>query len=1089
VTKWKCSLIFGVALLAALYSPSSSLAQNTNGTIVGTITDISGAVVASAKVTIVNEGTNIENEPATSSSGEFVAPNLPPGSYSVKVMMTGFKPSITNHLKLLSNRTERVNVVLEPGMTTERIEVTAKAAVLNSENATVGSIMESSVIQNVPVNVRTVDRLVRISAGVSTDNANNPRVAGSPYWGGIEFSVDGIAYNDSGNGGGAYSSAHGLATQPSIDTISEFKMDSNSQKAEFEGAVAVTIVTKSGTNSPHGSLLWFNRNREYAAQNAFATSSPKAPLNRNEFGFSLGGPIIKDKTFFFASYEGLRERSSKTVSLSLPTTAMRGGDFSGFGTINDAMGTTPFSNSQIPTSRIDSRATSLLSYLASPNKTGTGTNSYLNNYTVQVPNMYNIDRGSLRIDHRATSSDAIGVSMNYANGDPYFVAQGYSPAFGSWKSGGFNTKSISLTYTKTISATVLNEARIAYMEHSSVRQGMNESFDPTTLFPGLYKASYGGLPYMNVSSYFSIGDYGGTKPSPQMTPQYIDNLTIVRGKHTIKAGIDFANYRAGSQPQTAGMGSGLANNAGLGRFDFTGRYSVVSGATSQPYNSFADYMLGYANATYRSSTSPAMLLYCSRYSAYVQDDIQLNRKLSMNVGLRYSVQTAWKERSGIYSNFDFTKGKLYVPGNKWPAFTQQSLVSAYGIVLGSDASEPEQAVTTDKNNWAPRIGFAYRPLERTVIRGGFGVYYNFLPVYIGYRQLGFNNTPYLLAESYTASASTTPSLTLATPFPGTGSISANPSITAVQHDIRNAESYQWNLTMERELLKNLGLRLSYVGNRSTHLPFYNYPKNLAQAQTAGSYQPYRPYQPWADINILTGVGVSTMHSMQVEAVRRFANGLSFQIEYAWTRSLDNTPVTGGPQDPYNAMVDWGNSDQMRRHVFTMAYSYDLPFGKGKRFLTNAGPVVNRVVSGWQLGGITYLRTGAPFSLSYSTGSYSGWRGGRPNATCNGKLDRSERGSNKWFNAACYAAPTPYTYGNMARNSLFAPGDMVFDVSVLKDVAINDRVRMQLRGEFFNMPNHTNLSSPATNISVASTVGTITSSGDPRQVQVGMKLLW
>ena len=246
----------------------------------------------------MNQATNAEYR-VVSGGSDYTVPNLLPGTYSVKAELSGFSPSVTNDVILLANRTARVNIVLAVGSVNQTVEVTASAPVVNTENATLGNVFQSDAITTVPLNGRTVDRLIRISAGVSTDSANNPRVAGSPYWGGISFNVDGIGYNDSGNGGGAYSYKHGLSTQPSVDAISEFKIDSNSMKAEFESGVSVTVVTKGGSNEVHGSALWFNRNREYAAQNLFQTGQPKAPFNRNEVGATVGGPIVKNKLFFF----------------------------------------------------------------------------------------------------------------------------------------------------------------------------------------------------------------------------------------------------------------------------------------------------------------------------------------------------------------------------------------------------------------------------------------------------------------------------------------------------------------------------------------------------------------------------------------------------------------------------------------------------------------------------------------------------------------------------------------------------------------------------------------------------------------------
>ncbi len=346
----------------------------------------------------------------------------------------------------------------------------------------------------------------------------------------------------------------------------------------------------------------------------------------------------------------------------------------------------------------------------------------------------------------------------------------------------------------------------------------------------------------------------------------------------------------------------------------------------------------------------------------------------------------------------------------------------------------------------------------------------------------------LLAETYDSDGTTTPSITLAAPFAGSSTIASNPSLTAVQKDIKNSESYQWNFTLERELRANLGLRVSYVGNRGTHLPWYNYPINLSKEQIAGSLQPNRPYQPWSDINILASGGNSIMHQLQIEAIQRYSNGLSFQLEYSWNRSLDDVPVVGGPQNPYNARIDRGNSDQIRRHIFTAAYSYELPFGPGKKFLNSRDVFTKYLIGGWQVAGITYLRTGTPFSLSF-TATSSGWRGGRPSVVEGADFYPEEKTMARWFNPAAFYVPATYTWGNAARNMLFGPGDIVIDLSALKDITFTDRVKGQFRAEFFNMTNHFNWGNPAKNISTTGTVGKISSGGDPRQIQFGLKLLF
>lgn len=1075
--------LFPFAIAMCLAS-SLAWSQSVNSTLVGVVQDTTGALVPNAEITVTNEGTNIETKTKSNESGNYVVPSLPNGQYTVRIEAAGFKPAVFRGVSLLPSRTIRQDATLEVGNVQQAVEVNAAAPVLNTENATIGNIMQSQQITSVPLNGRFLDRLIRISAGVTSDSASNPRVAGSSYWGGMNFNVDGAAFNDPGNGGGAYSFRHGMSTLPSVDAVSEFKIDSNSMKPEFEGAASVTIATKSGSNDFHGTVFYFNRNKATAARNFFSPIRPA--FNRNEYGFMVGGPVVKNKTFFFGGYEGLKERAPATYTLSVATANMRTGNFTGLPTIIDPLSGQPFANNQIPSNRIDSRASSLIQRVPLPNQSGTGPAGTLQNFIeVRNRNISDINRYFVRVDHRFSEKDTLWFSGNISKANPYFVPQAYPAEFGQWGDGGNDTRVGNLTWSHSFSPTILHEARFSYTYHGPVRQGINLDFDPRTLFPQLYgPLPLGGLPNINISSHTSIGDYGGSERGKQLTRQFTDNLTMIRGKHTFKAGVDFGNFRMSSPPGAFGLGTGLANNAAFGRFDFNGRFTQ-DGASAQPAHAFADFLLGYANFTYRSTPTAVNLFYNTRYSAYAQDDWQITPKFTLTYGVRYMVQTPWRERDLAQANFDFADGRLKIPRSDLPPQAQKRLYDAYPISL--DPNFP--ILKTDKNNWQPRVGFAYRPFSdtKTVIRGGFGMFANFLPVFIGFRQMGFSNPPFLLAETFESTPGRTPSLTLANPFPGGGAISPNPGITIVEQGIRNSISNQWNLTLERELVKTLGFRVSYVGNKTGHLPFYNYNANLPFTQQLGTIQSRRPYQPWADILMLKGAGDSTLHQLQIEAIKRYSNGLSFQVEYSWNRSLDNTPVVGFGQDPYNHALDRGNSDQIRRHIFTTAYTYELPFGNGKRFLNSAGSL-NRVVGGWQLSGITYLRTGTPFSVGFSA-TQPGWIANRANVSNVGNLSRSERNINRWFDASGYTIPAPFTYGNSARNLLFGPGDIVFDVSVLKDTPITEKVKLQLRFEFFNMPNHTNLGNPGSNISAPGSVGRITSAGDPRQIQFGAKVLF
>ncbi|MCX6622439.1 MAG: TonB-dependent receptor, partial [Acidobacteria bacterium] len=816
-------------------------------------------------------------------------------------------------------------------------------------------------------------RLIQLAPGVTSSSVSNPRVAGSAYWGGIQFNVDGQNLNDSGNGGAIYSAGGrtGLSNLPTIDSISELRVDSNNQKAEHEAAATVMLVSKSGSNQLHGSVYEFNRNKVFAAKDALlAGSATKAPFNRNEFGGTFGGPIRKDKTFFFVDVESLRQRIYQTNKLSVATTPMRNGDFSGLPTLMDPLADAPFANYQIPSARFDVRSRTLIGYVPQANLTGSGPAGTLNNWLGQTGQPMNVNRYGVRVDHRFSDKDSIWAKFNYSGGFPYFLAQGTPPNYGN-KTASRDVWNGTFTHIHTLTPSTINEFRFGYLQTGYTANGQNDTFNPQSLFPDLYapaQQGLGGLPNISIANHVPIGDTGGYLRSPQGTTQFIDNFTHVRGRHTLKTGVDIDRFTIATNP-----------SATLGTFNFTGRFTNnVPASAAQPAHGFADFLLGYPNTTQRSTATGYYVIKTTRYSAYVQDDWQLSSRLTLNFGVRYSVQPAWSEQNGNQSNFDFSTGKLVLAGSTIPSLAQKRLLDALPIVTSSQAGRPNQVAETDADNFAPRFGFAFRPFRgnKTVIRGGVGMFYNFIPAFIGFRQLSGSNAPFILAETFESTAGSVPSLTLAKPFPGTGTINGNPSITAVERTIQNSVSQQWNFTLERELLPSLGFRTSYVGNKTTHLPFYNYPRNLSKQQISGALQPNRPYQPWSDISVLESGGNSTIHQLQVEAIQRYSHGASMQLEYSFNRSLDNVPVAGGPQNPQNAAIERGNSDGIARHILTLAGNYELPFGHGKQ-LVNSG-LLGKVAGGWQLGGIAFLRTGAPFSTSFSP-TLPGWRAGRPDA--------------------------------------------------------------------------------------------------------------
>ncbi|MEX2261812.1 MAG: TonB-dependent receptor [Bryobacteraceae bacterium] len=1060
---------------AVLLSASALLAQSTTGTLVGTVVDSSGAVLAGATVRVTNEGTGFTIDTTTNAAGDYTVVNLPAATYKVHVEFSGFRPVDITGIRLLLNTTVRTDVGMEPGALEQSVNVTASAPVVSSETASVASVVDSHSVVTLPLNGRTLDRLIMITAGNTSDSPSNPKLGGSLHWGGNFFTIDGVAFNDLGNGGAAYSYRTALSTTPSIDTIQEFKVETNNAKAEHEGSAAISIISKSGTNEFHGSLYEFNRIRSLTAKNFFATGQPKPAFVRNEFGAAVGGPIIRNKTFFFGNYEGLRQRTANTPFLSYATPAMRGGDFSGLAPIRDPLSGLNFEGNRIPASRIDPRSARLLEFVPLPNSPGTGPAGTGQNYVTSVGNIIDVNRYTARVDHQIDSHNSINASFNYSKGSPYFVYNGGPETFGNFSDGGYITKSASLGYNRSISPTTLNEFRYAYFNHASIRIGQNKDFNPASLFPQLYQPlPIGGLPNVSIFGFSGIGDSGGSDRAPQITQELTDNFSFIRGSHTFKTGVDIAFGRVSTNPSAGG--------SAFGSFNFLGRYSN---------NSFADFLLGHPVSSSRATPGLVNLLYNTRYGMYFQDDWKVSSRLTLNLGVRYTLQTATQERDGSFANFDFGNGNYVIrsENGQLPRLAVPRLLEAYPYVTSEDNGWGSNVLLSDRNNFGPRFGFAYRPFtdSKTVIRGGYGIFYNIIPVYIGIRQISLTNTPFLLSEQFEAAAGNTPSLSLANPFPGGGVLSPNPNITAVNRDVRNTYAQQWNLTVERELAANLGLRLSYIGNKATSVPWYVYERNLPITQTPGTIQSQRPYQPWASIAALDTNGNAVTHQLQVEAIRRYQNGLYLQVNYTWNKSLDNVPIVGGPQDPYNAALSRGPADTVRNHVFYASSTYELPFGPGKRFLT-AGGAAGKLLGGWGLSSIVQLRSGTPFSVGF-TATQAGWYANRANVVSS-DFYPSNRGIEGWFNPAAFATPAPFTFGDSARNMLYGPGQIIIDLSVLKDTAITERVTAQFRAEFFNFPNHPSFGNPAANISVPATVGKIRGTTvDPRAVQFGLKLLF
>ncbi|TAM79227.1 MAG: TonB-dependent receptor [Acidobacteria bacterium] len=1132
--KWMRLGVFVIGLLTGglLYG------QIISSTIVGQVKDSSGATVPNAKMTVTNEGTGISVGSMTDSSGTYSVPNLQAGTYSVTASKDGFKTFRTVQIRVPAAQTVRVDVALEVGATHQVVSVSGTAPLVNTESATVGGAITTRQISDLPFALQNIDGLMNLVPGAQVSwGWSSPQTGGGTHWGSFNFTMNGVQANDPGNGAAAYSYGLGSVSLPAIGSFQEFKVDAVNTNAEYKQLGTVTMVTKAGTNQFHGEVYEYNQNKSLTA-NTFQNNvlgRPRSPFVRNQFGVDVGGPIWRNKAFFFADYSGIRNRFYSQDSLAFPSMAMRQGDFSALcatfdssGVCADPKGTQlynpqtgqPFPNNMIPSTMIASQSKTLLPFLPPPDVAGTlGLPGGKPNYFGLVSTAQDVNAADLRIDYQISDRDNLYGIYSRNVGDPWEWPLGYPPTYGNASNYGYKTFTYTLVETHTFNPNMVNEFRAAYFNHPGIRSGVNLNFDPRSLFPQLTPSSNRGLPTMGISGYSGMfHDSGKGYYGQEPDVEYTDNMTWVKGKHTFKFGVDETGYKNyGPNP-----------NAPLGSFTFNGQWTGNKGWPGQPHsvgNAFADFLLGDANQSTTGTAGVFSAVYSSReWDFYAQDTWQASPKLTLYYGVRYQYQSPWKWQNGYSTYFDFNTNQLALPENTdtptLPPFGASSvLLNAYPFTTTKALGLPEFYMVGDKNNWGPRFGVAWRPFggTRTVFRGGYGVYYNFVPTFVGARDDvlnppwegglgGYSGLNYDTQLPGNPTSPFLPDITFADPFPAAlqvaGGAAPHPTIFSMQRDFKNAVIQQWNLTAEHQFAESWMGRITYVGSQTHHLQWFFGDVNVPVAQTPNmTIQKQRPLQPWSTLNSTRSGGKQNFDQLQLELNKRFSSGLMLQAQYQWTRSLDNVDLVGGPQNWHFPNLDYGNTPYVRRHQLVFDYIYELPFGHGKQWLSNMNGVGQAVLGGWEISGISAYGTGLPFSVNFQApSSYVGWWGGRADRVPGSSLYSGQQTSHditsgvQWFDPGAFAPPQHWTWGNSSRNSVFGPGFWNWDISALKNFKITERFQLQLRGDFLDAFNHFNLGGPSATIADTRDGGApITSSGKifggsgNRIVQVGAKL--
>jgi hypothetical protein len=878
--------------------------------------------------------------------------------------------------------------------------------------------------------------------------------------------------------------------QTSVDAIGEFKVQTNSYSAEFgrSGGAVINATIKSGGNKFSGTLFEFLRNSALDARNFFAdASTPKPIYQLNQFGGTLGGPIIKNKTFFFTDYQGSRLRDGQTLISTVPTPAERNGDFSASGrSIYDPATTDPsngnarqpFFGNKIPSARFDPVAKAFMDLYPDPNVPGATFSNYVRtgNFTDWVQST------NVRIDHNLSQHNQLFGRFAYNNQH----TETPSPLPGLANGGGsrtgdtfINAEGLSIGDTFTLNPTTINEFRLGFTRLKEDR-GLpfaGQNFPPPSLqVPGVpNNASTNGLAQLQPGGFRNVGDPGF---SPTLITTYesqlSDTLSMVRGKHTIKLGIQLRRSQFNI----------FQVNAPRGRIGFNGRYTrnPLSGAGGY---SLADMLLGLSNSARLSSLS-SLANRQSSYGTFVMDDWRVTPRLTLNLGLRYDYTSPIVEAHDHQGNLDFATGEIIVP--------DLSLIQNPGPFKFRQGNN-RALVDGDKLNFAPRIGFAWTPFGggKTVIRAGYGIYYSAQE----YRTAGGNqlayNIPFYIESFFASNVSSNASkIKVSTGFPSQD-LSQVVNVAVVSADARLKSPYyqHWNFNIQHQIPWAVTLEAGYAGSKGTHLQVGN-DRNQVPKPIPGNEEPDRPYPQYGPFLNFEDRGSSNYHALQLKGTKRFSHGVDFLSAFTYAKSIDDQgPVCCSyvfPQDSQNSKAERGRSDFDQRLRWVSSFDYDLPFGVGHTHMVK-GRIGEALLGGWSFGGIVTFSSGFPFTPSWSDDSsrtYSEFP--RPNRTSDGNLPKGQRTVDRWFDTDAFAEPALFTFGNSGRNIIDGPGIVNVDFALHKQFSFSDRAKLQFRAEFFNAFNHPNLGAPGLGIGDDAGIITTTSTRE-RQIQFALKFIF
>lgn len=1139
----------GLALCFAVLAGSGLRAQTTTGSVVGVVTDATGAGIPTASVSLTNTETSDRRTAGADNTGAYQFLILPPGYYRLEVEKMGFKRFVRNGIQVTVQGAVRVDVPLAIGDASESVTITAETPLVDTQNAAVSSVVEGRNVDELPLNGRNTMNLLATVAGVipqgSSAGSTGGNQAGGQFtndfgWGNIQIGgamagqsteyLDGVTLNS------PWSNTIGIV--PTQDSIQEFRVVSNSVSADFGALMggAVNLTTRAGTNAFHGTLYEYFRNKVLNANYFFNNRGglPRPAFIQNQYGAAVGGPIKRDKTFFFGSWEGFKLRQAIPLLTTVPTLAMRSGNFTGLPTIYDAFTNprTPFQNNIIPMPRFDPTAQGLLRFWALPNTSGAGGNYDANGPTGSSQNEY-----VARIDHILSDKQRLFGRYSYWNGN----TQSYNPFFNTTGTSAtiYHTHQVTAGDTYTFSPTLLGDFRASYMRTVySLLPASTGKADLAQYGPAwtalASQVTYQENPVPAVSGYYGFGNMDTHNLA--IGNQYIlaGSITKIMSHHTLKMG--------GEARRSEFYFAQLTNASGS--FAFNNGFTSANGTTSSPTgNGFASFLLGTpASGSIGTLERPGVV---NDYRAlYINDTYQVSRRLTLTVGVRW-------ELPGMYSE---KKNRLteLLPNAPDPLSQETGLNLKGQLALVDSSAYPDRHVLTARyDEFEPRLGAAWQAGRGVVVRAGYGLMHESLNGVFG------ASSPITVATTAMVTSldgGLTPANTLSNPFPN-GIIQPpgrSPSFlgtvegAALTGPVANQQLpyiQEWNFGLQKEVTGGMLLDVTYGGSKGTFLPIAS--ENINQlpnqydslgaallaanpngnpfagllpatsvlnAHTIAVGQLLRPYPQYTSVTIVPpDIGNSIYHSLQAKLVKRFRTGGTLSANYTWSKNISDADTTfgfletnavGSIQDYYNLAGSRSQTSFDVGHRVVVSYVVDLPFGHGQKWLANVTGLTGKLVSGWRVNGITTYQQGFPLPLTAQASTLASTFGAgttRPNVVpgCDKTIDGSAQSRlSEWFNVSCFSQPGAFTFGSQSRTdpNLRTAGIRNYDFSVAKRTQITERVGLDFSAEFFNIFNRVQFAPPGEsyNQSTINTAlnlfGVVTAQqNQPRLVQLALRL--